>query len=82
MALYISIDENYCARKLNGLIGVLRESEGYTFQDGRIVTKKLAQLELKSGSLNLYKYDDEELEQAKLNGSVRGGDWTIKILKL
>ena len=82
MALYISIDEGYCVSKLNGLIDVVRESEGYTFQDGRTVTKRLAQQELKSGSFNLYEYNEEELEEAKLNGRVLGIDWALKIQKI
>jgi len=74
MALYVSIDEGYTVYKLNGLDAVVRESNGYTLQDGRKVTKKIAQQELKSGSFNLYDYDED--------GSARGGDWTLKIRTL
>jgi hypothetical protein len=82
MALYVSIDESYTVYKLNGLESVLSESNAYTLQDGRRVTKKIAQQELKLGSFNLYDYDNDELGEAKENGSVRGVEWIIKIQRL
>lgn len=82
MALYVSIDESYSVTKLNGLDCVVHAADGYTLQDGRTITKKIAQYELKHGDIRLYKYDDFELMDAKASGSVRGIDWALKIQKL
>jgi hypothetical protein len=79
MSLYVSIDESYSVYKLSGLDSVVRSCDGYTLQDGRKVTKKIAQKELKSGSFNIYDYEQDDLEEAKENGSVRGIEWTQKI---
>lgn len=82
MALYISIDEGYLAKKLSGLDSVVNESKPFTLQNGTKVTRKIAKTELKLGSFNLYDYDKDDLVEALENGSVRGVDWTLKIQTL
>jgi hypothetical protein len=82
MALYVSIDEGYLAKKLSSLDSVVNESKHYTLQDGRKITKKIAKDELKLGSFNLYDYDKDDLAEALENGSVRGIDWALKIQTL
>jgi|TARA_R110002060_G_scaffold9059_1_gene13479 hypothetical protein len=59
MSLYVSIDESYSVYKLSGLDSVVRNCDGYTLQDGRKVTKKIAQKDLKSGSFNIYDYEQD-----------------------
>ena len=82
MALYVSIDESYSVSKLNSLQAVVDECANFTTQDGRKVTKAIAKKELASGSFNVYDYDEYEIEDAKIKGSVRGVDWELKIQSL
>jgi len=82
MAIYISIDESYAVYKLKGMDGVLKECAGRYTRDGRVITKKVAQEELKDGSFNAYQYDEDELIEAKERGSCIGVDWAVKIQKI
>ena len=82
MSLYISICESYSAQKLKSLDAVVETCKGYYLQDGRIVTRKLAQELLKDHSFNVYSYDEDELAEARENGYVMGADWALKIQKL
>jgi len=82
MTLYVSVDESYSVRKLNGLKQVVQECASYTHQDGSRVTASSAKAALKSGSFNVYQYDSDDLEEAKSNGYVRGVEWTLKVQAL
>jgi hypothetical protein len=80
MATYAQIDEAYSIRKHSGLKSVVkfcRDNDLYT-KDGSEITIAVAQKSLRIDSLRVYSYTDEELQDARENGSVIGVDWRYK----
>lgn len=58
---------------------MVKACAGYYTVDGKVETKSIAQNELnKSGYMNVYEYDAEQVEEAIENGSVLGVDWSLK----
>jgi hypothetical protein len=83
MSTYISIDESYSVRKFKNLTEVLEMCNRYYTQSGKAITKEVIAIELKEfGQLNLYSYDEDELQEAQEDGSVIGIDWQYKIQKI
>lgn len=80
MATYAQIDESYSVRKHSGLNSVLKfckDNELYT-EDGSEITRSIAQKALRDDILRVYSYTDDELQEARGNGSVIGVDWRYK----
>jgi hypothetical protein len=82
MALYVSIDEGYSVTKHTSIQALVELCASYTLQNGEAVTAKVVKRELKNGSVKVYDYDADDLEEAKANGSVRGVEWIYRIQAL
>lgn len=79
MSIYVAIDEAYSVQKISGVQQVVNFCSGYYTVDGQTITKSIVQRELKSGSFNIYEYDDDQLIEAREVGFVIGVDWHFKI---
>ncbi len=81
--IFAAVDEGYDVTRVDGYKGIEDFAKGYTLADGSKVTVSVAKQELKAkGCIRLYDYDADDLEEAKQEGSVRGADWTYRIIKL
>jgi hypothetical protein len=78
MSIYVSIDDSYCVKKYSSLNEIVEACSGYYSVDGKKLTKSLVRKELSNCFLNVYEYDEEQLEEALEHGSVLGVDWSLK----
>lgn len=79
MALYVFIDSGYGVSKLKNLDAVVAACQPYKTKDGQDFTKAIVKKALADGTLRLYSYSEEELEEAQSEGYVIGVDWEAKI---
>ncbi|MCP4526392.1 MAG: hypothetical protein GY833_10830 [Aestuariibacter sp.] len=81
--IFAAVDEGYDVTRIDGYKGIVDYAKGYTTANGSEVTLSVAKQEIKDkGCIRLYNYDADDLEEAKQEGSVRGADWTYRIIKL
>jgi hypothetical protein len=79
-AVFAAVDEGYNILKIKSFKDLVNFCEGYTTRAGEKFTSKVVKAELESeGCLRLFEYDEDELEEAKELGSVRGKDWEYRI---
>lgn len=80
MATYIQIDESYSIHAHSGLESVVafcRDNDFYS-RDGKVVSLYKARKDLASDDLRVYSYTDDELDEARENGSASGVDFSYK----
>ena len=83
MSLYVAICcDTYVASKLTSLSEVVSYCENYTLANGSKVTKAVVKRDLKTGSLWLYDYDDDQQNELSDRVFVSSADTSLRIQKI
>lgn len=78
MSLYASVDDSCFVDTYRSLAEIVKACENHYTVSGKTITKSIAKKELKSGFMSVYRYNEDQLQEACKNGNVHGVNWVLR----